>query len=188
MKRIIYLNESDLYRVSKRVIEEQELEQELDEIIRFNTPVGSQLGNMYQGIKGFIKGESYGYFNYLSKIKNRSKRVMNELEHIETFVKYLMDLKPKIEKLKIAPEKKLRLLNLLDSVVNKWQPFFPEFSSSIEEINKLSSEKLSGERLDVIPGSDSNQLGGDLMKSKDSFEKPKLTDFNPNVSNSEKKN
>jgi hypothetical protein len=97
-----------------------------------------------------------------------------------------MDLKPKIEKLKIAPEKKLRLLNLLDSVINKWQPFFPEFSSSIKEINKLSSEKLSGERLDVIPGSDFNQLGSDLMKSKDSFEKPELTDFNSNVSNPKK--
>ena len=193
MNKIIYLTESDLYRISKRVIkerEEQELEQELDEIIRFNLPVGTKLGNIYQGIKGFVKGESYGYFNYLSKIKNRSKRVMNELEHIETFVKYLTDLKPKIEKLKIAPEKKLRLLNLLDTAINKWQPFFPQFSDSIKEINKLSHEKLSGERLDVIPGSDVNQLGSDLMKSKDIESKPELVNFNQTTepSNTEKKN
>jgi len=160
MKKIIYLNESDLYQISNRVIEEQEL----DEIMRFNLPVGTQLGNIYQGIRGFTKGESYSYFNYLSKIKNRSKRVMNEIDHIETFVKYLIDLRPKIEKIKIAPEKKLRLLNLLDRVINKWQPFFPEFSDAIKEVNKLSSEKLSGKRLDVVPGLDPNEIGSDLME------------------------
>jgi len=155
------LNEREIQRLVNRITEDSH-EEELDEIFG-----GTALGDAYQGVRGFFKGESYGYYKYLSKIKNRSKKVISELEDIENFVNQLVDLKPKVERLTIAPEKKLRLLKLLDYVIKKWEPFFPQYNQAIREINKLTSEKLSGERMDVIVGSGQDQIGKDLMKSKD---------------------
>lgn len=155
------LNEREIQRLVNRITEDSH-EEELDEIFG-----GTALGDVYQGVRGFFKGESYGYYKYLSKIKNRSKKVISELEDIENFVKQLGELKPKVEKLTIAPEKKLRLIKLLDYVITKWEPFFPQYNQAIREINKLTSEKLSGERMDVVIGSGQGQIGKDLMKSKD---------------------
>lgn len=161
MKKTI-LTEKDIKNLVYKITEEINTEEELDEVFG-----GTALGDMYQGIRGYIKGETYGYFKYLSKIKNRSKKVIKELEDAQKFTEELKKLKPNIEKLTIAPEKRQRLLNLLDHVTSKGDLFFPSYVEAMKEINKLTDEKLSGKRLDVVPGSKSNQLGKDLMKSKD---------------------
>lgn len=156
------LKENDLDRLARLISEEKMEEKELDEIF-----TGTKAEDLYQGVRGLFKGEGFGYFKYLSKIKNRSAKVVTEIEDIEKFMEELKELKPKVEKLSIAPEKKMRLVKLLDYVINKWEPFFPSYSTAIKEINRLTSEKLTGQRLDVIPGSKKAQIGKDLMKDKD---------------------
>lgn len=170
------LKESDLDRLVRLISEEENMEEkELDEILS-----STKLGDLYQGVRGFVKGESFGFFKYLSKIKNRSGKVLGEIKDIEKFMTELKDLKPRVEKLSIAPEKKWRLINLLDFVIEKWEPFFPSYSRAIEEINKITSEKLSGERLDVIPGSKENQLGIDYKQDADTKKgEPQKTEFVP---------
>jgi hypothetical protein len=142
------LTEKELERLTKIIIESEHDKEELDEIL-----TGTKVGDFIQGVKGLYQGEGFYYFKYLSKIKNRSAKVLKELPDIEQFVKELLELRQRIDRIKnIAPEKKWRLLNL---------------SEATKEINLLSSEKLSGERLDVIPGFDKNEMGSSLVASKD---------------------
>jgi hypothetical protein len=157
------LTEKELERLTKIIIESEHDKEELDEIL-----TGTKVGDFIQGVKGLYQGEGFYYFKYLSKIKNRSAKVLKELPDIEQFVKELLELRQRIDRIKnIAPEKKWRLLNLINKIEKLWQPFNIPFSEATKEINLLSSEKLSGERLDVIPGFDKNEMGSSLVASKD---------------------
>lgn len=165
MKNYKKLSEKEIEKLVNLVLETKSDKEEIEEILS-----GTKVGDFFQGVRGFVKGESFGFFKYLSKIKNKSQKVIKELEDISKFMDELKELRPRIEKLGIAPEKKMRLLNLVDFVTKKWEPFFPGYNEALKEINLLSSEKLSGQRLDVIPGSKRNQMGSDYMKSKDETE------------------
>jgi hypothetical protein len=136
--------------------------EELDEILG-----GTKIGDFFQGVKGFVKGESFGFFKYLSKIKNKSQKVIKQIDDVEKFLEELKELKPKVEKLTIAPEKKLRLINLLDFVTTEGEPFFTEFKEVLTYINELSSQKLSGERYDVVPDLEKDEIDSDLMSGKE---------------------
>jgi hypothetical protein len=169
MKNYKNLTESDFQRLTKLILESEKDVEELDEILG-----ATKLGDLYQGVRGFMKGESFGYYKYLSKIKNRGQKVVKELDDIEKFMTELNDLKPRLEKLTIAPEKKMRLLRLLDFAVSKYEGFYPEYKKAVAEISRIADEKLTGQRLDVIPGSKRTQIGKDLLVSKDKTE----TDLN----------
>jgi hypothetical protein len=157
------LNDYEIKKLTRTIIESELDEQEIDEILG-NTMVG----NIYQGMRGLFKGEGYNYYRFLNKIKNRSGGIKKQLKDVNDFVIYLKELRPKIEKLSyIAVEKKARLLILVDLIIKQWSSFFSEFEKTVEQVNTLASEKLKGERLDVIPNLEKNKLGLDLMKSKD---------------------
>lgn len=188
MSKYRNINESDIERLSNIILETESQTEELDEILS-----GTKAGDFFQGVRGFMKGESFGYFKFLSKIKNRSQKVIKELDDIEKFMEELKELKPRVDKLSIAPEKKMRLLKLLDFVITKWEPFFPGYKKALGEINLLSTEKLSGQRLDVVPGSKRAQIGKDLMMSKDEMSpeedlsKPEVVDFDTTTTTTTKK-
>jgi hypothetical protein len=165
MSKYRNINESDIERLSRIIVETDSETKELDEILS-----GTKVGDFLQGVKGLYKGEGFGYFKYLSKIKNRSQKVIKELDDIEKFMEELKELKPRVDKLSIAPEKKMRLINLLDFVITKWEPFFPGYKKALAEINVLSSEKLGGQRLDVIPGSKKSALGAKYFEDKDAVD------------------
>jgi|688.fasta_scaffold603773_1 hypothetical protein len=162
------LNDYEIKKLVKTILESELEEQEIDEILG-NTMVG----NIYQGMRGLFKGEGYNYYRFLNKIKNRSNGIKKQLQDVNDFVIYLQELRPKIEKLSyIAAEKKARLLILVDLIIKQWTSFFSEFEDAVKQVNTLASEKLKGERLDVIPNLDKNVLGSDLMKSKDKKTEP----------------
>ena len=188
MSKYRNINESDIERLSKIIVETDSETKELDEILS-----GRKVGDLLQGVKGLYKGEGFGYFKYLSKIKNRSQKVIKELDDIEKFMEELKELKPRVDKLSIAPEKKMRLLKLLDFVITKWEPFFPGYKKALGDINVLTGEKLGGQRLDVIPGSKRAQIGKDLMMSKDEMSteddlsKPEEIEFDTTTTTTTKK-
>ena len=62
MKKIVYLTESDLYRISKRIIQEEKIEIE--------EGIFDGISNIYQGLKGVWRGEGYDFFRYLNTLKN----------------------------------------------------------------------------------------------------------------------
>jgi hypothetical protein len=163
MKNQSGINEKELERLTKIILESEHDKEELDEIL-----TGTKVGDFIQGVKGIYQGEGYYYFKYLSKIKNRSAKVIREMDDIKNFVNELLELKTKIEKIKnIAPQKKIRLLNLIDTVSKLWLPFEPPFNKAVREMFNTSNEKLKGERLDVIPGTKKNVVGTDLMQSQE---------------------
>lgn len=162
MKKVTNFDERELNRLTKLISESMDKE-ELDEILG-----GTKIGDFFQGVKGLYQGEGFYYFKYLSKIKNRSKKVLTELDDIKKFVEELFELKGRIEKVKnIAPEKKLRLLNLIQEVETLWTPFGLPFTDVIKKLNKISSEKLSGERYDVVPDLKKDEIDSDLMSGKE---------------------
>jgi hypothetical protein len=163
MKNHPGINEKELERLTKIILESEHDKEELDEIL-----TGTKIGDFVQGVKGLYKGEGFYYFKYLSKIKNRSAKVIKELENITKFVDELLELKKRIDSIKqIAPEKKMRLLKLINTIEQLWEPFQLPFTNSTKEIFNLTNEKLKGERLDVIPGSKKSAIGKDLMSDKD---------------------
>jgi len=179
MKKVTSFNEKELNRLTKLISESMDKE-ELDEILG-----RTKIGDFFQGVKGLYQGEGFYYFKYLSKIKNRSKKVLSELDDIKKFVEELFELKGRIEKVKnIAPEKKMRLLNLIQEVEALWSPFGLPFTDVITKLNKISSEKLSGERYDVVPDLEKDEIDSDLMSGKEGTSKLPST---PKVNDSTKK-
>ena len=63
MKRKIYLTESQMNLVVNRIIKENELQE----------GIFDSISNVYQGLKGFWRGEGYDFFKYLNSLKNMAK-------------------------------------------------------------------------------------------------------------------
>jgi len=130
MKRIVYLTEADLFRISKRVLEEQEIEE----------GIFDGISDIYHGLVGIHRGEGYHFFKHLSTLRNMAK----ELKRLDLPNKKIMDkllsLKDKISISKMDPSKKAQLI----FEINAAMKHFDEYSSHIDNLEIMASQRLKG--------------------------------------------
>jgi|688.fasta_scaffold287733_2 hypothetical protein len=132
MKRKIYLTETQLNLVVNRIIKENELEE----------GIFDSISNVYQGIKGFWRGEGYDFFKYLNSLKNMAKDLRKLDQPNVKIMTKLTDLKNKITSSTMPQEKKGQLVFEIDKALKN----FEEYSKHIEKLEDVANQRLQGIR------------------------------------------
>jgi len=132
MKKIVYLTESDLYRISKRIIQEEKIEIE--------EGIFDGISNIYQGLKGVWRGEGYDFFRYLNTLKNIAKQLKNLDAPNHKIMNKLTDLKNKVSASTMPQEKKGQLIFEIEKALKN----FKEYSEHINNIDDIATQRLKG--------------------------------------------
>jgi|688.fasta_scaffold1009090_1 hypothetical protein len=130
MKKIVYLTENDLYRITNRVLNENIIEEGIFDGIT----------NMFQGLKGVWRGEGYDFFWYLNSLKNMTKELKKLDQPNLKIMDKLTELKNKISVSKMPPEKKEQLIFEIDAALEN----FKEYSEHIDKLERVADERLKG--------------------------------------------
>jgi len=124
MGKVIRLTESDLEKIVKKVIEEQETQE--------------GLGDVYQGLKGVWRGYGYDYYKYYSMLRTLTRKLKKLDEPNTKIMTQLTDLKGKVQASKMPPQSKFDLENAIEEAVN----YFSSYASAIDRIEQLASQTL----------------------------------------------
>lgn len=140
MKRIIKLTEGDLFKIAKKIINEEK--REIEE------GIFDGISDIYQGLKGVWRGEGYDFFRYL----NQLKKITQDLKKLDApnhkIMEKLKDLKNKVSNSKMPPEKKGQIIYEIDEALEN----FKKYSEHIDKVERLSNERLkSGGQLTSPP-------------------------------------
>jgi Mg2+ and Co2+ transporter CorA len=127
--KTIKLSESDLNRIVKKIIEEQES----------NEGILDPLKNIASGLKGTWRGEGYDYFKYLSSLHNQINSLQKLDKPNHQIMTKLVDLKNKIGLSKMDTQKKKNITDAIDFAINH----FTQYTNTINHIEKLISQKIS---------------------------------------------
>jgi hypothetical protein len=128
MKKIVKLTESDLNRIVKKVINEQEN----------NEGILDNAKDLYRGVKGIKRGYGMDYFQNMSRLENLVKKlkkidVPNEQVMIE-----LASLRTKVSSLNMPQQRKDALLSLIDNSLyhfKKYSAINDQILSQIKTLN-----------------------------------------------------
>jgi hypothetical protein len=124
MGKVIRLTESDLEKIVKKVIEEQETQE--------------GLGDVYQGLRGVWRGYGYDYYKYYSMLRNLTRKLKKLDEPNTKIMTQLSDLKDKVQASKMPEQSKFDLENTIEEAVN----YFTSYASAIDRIEQLASKTL----------------------------------------------
>ena len=128
MKQIVKLTESDLNRIVKKVLNEQEN----------NEGIFDKAQDIYRGVKGVKRGYGMDYFQNMSRLENLVKKlkkidVPNEQVMIE-----LSNLRTKVSSLNIPQQRKDAILSLIDNSLyhfKKYSSINDQILSKIKTLN-----------------------------------------------------
>ena len=100
----------------------------------------------YQGLKGAFTGKGYGYFKFLSSLRNIVQRLKKIDEPNDVVIKDLLKLRNNIENASgwetLEDEKRDKLIYAIDRAVDS----FKEYSRYVNTIEKLTSRALKGKK------------------------------------------
>lgn len=100
----------------------------------------------YQGIKGAITGKGYGYFKFLSSLRNLVIKLKKLDEPNEVVISDLKKLRDKIEQASgwesLEDVKRDKLIYAIDKAIES----FNEYSRYINTIEKVATRALQGKR------------------------------------------
>ena len=105
MSKIVKLTESDLNRLVKKVISEQEVDEGIFDGVR----------DLYRGVKGVKRGYGMDYFQNMSKLENLIKKLQNLDVPNEKVMLELKQLRTKVASLNMPQQRKDALVNLIDN-------------------------------------------------------------------------
>jgi uncharacterized protein YejL (UPF0352 family) len=128
MKQIVKLTESDLNRIVKKVLIEQEN----------NEGIFDKVQDIYRGVKGVKRGYGMDYFQNMSRLENLVKKlkkidVPNEQVMIE-----LSNLRTNVSSLNIPQQRKDAILSLIDNSLyhfKKYSSINDQILSKIKTLN-----------------------------------------------------
>ena len=100
----------------------------------------------YYGLKGGFTGKGYGYFKFLSSLRNLTRRLKKIDEPNEVVIKELNILKDKIEQASgwesLDDDKKDKLVYAIDQAINS----FRQYSRYVNTIEKVATRALQGKK------------------------------------------
>jgi hypothetical protein len=128
MSKVVKLSESDLDRLVKKVISEQEVEEGIFD--------GAK--DLYRGVKGFKRGYGMDYFQNVSRLENLIKKLKKLDEPNLKVMAELAQLKSKVSSLNIPQQRKNALISLIENSIfhfNKYNSINDQILSSIKTLN-----------------------------------------------------
>ena len=128
MSKIVKLTESDLNRLVKKVISEQEVEEGIFDGVK----------DLYRGVKGVKRGYGMDYFQNMSKLENLVRKlkildVPNEKVMLE-----LIQLRTKVSTLNMPQQRKDAIVNLIDNSLYHFRKYSDINEQILNQIKTLN--------------------------------------------------
>ena len=122
--KIIKLTESDLNRLVKKVIKEEEQNE--------------GIGNVYSGLKGMWRGDGYDYYKYLNSLRGSIRDLKRLDKPNHKIMGTLDDLVNKMSSSKMDNTKKNNIISAVNAAKNN----FENYSRILDDIERLISKKI----------------------------------------------
>jgi hypothetical protein len=128
MSKIVKLTESDLNRLVKKVISEQEVDEGIFDGVR----------DLYRGVKGVKRGYGMDYFQNMSKLENLIKKLQNLDVPNEKVMLELKQLRTKVASLNMPQQRKDALVNLIDNSLYHFRKYSDINGRILNQIKTLN--------------------------------------------------
>jgi hypothetical protein len=118
----------------------------MDNKIENKEGVLDYIQDRYQGLRGVFTGKGYGYFKFLSSLRNLVRRLKKLDEPNEDVIKNLKSLRDKIEQAQglesLEDDKRDKLIYAIDRAINS----FRDYSRYVTTIEKVATRALQGKK------------------------------------------
>ena len=128
MSKIVKLTESDLNRLVKKVISEQEVDEGIFDGVR----------DLYRVVKGVKRGYGMDYFQNMSKLENLIKKLQNLDVPNEKVMLELKQLRTKVASLNMPQQRKDALVNLIDNSLYHFRKYSDINGQILNQIKTLN--------------------------------------------------
>ena len=128
MNNIVKLTESDLNRLVKKVISEQEVDEGIFDGVK----------DLYRGVKGIKRGYGMDYFQNMSKLENLIKKLKNLDVPNEKVMVELQQLRTKVASLNMPQQRKDALVNLIDNSLYHFRKYSDINEQILNQIKTLN--------------------------------------------------
>jgi hypothetical protein len=128
MAKIVKLTESDLVRLVKKIVEENEInEGQLDAV-----------GDLYRGIKGVKRGYGMDYFQNMSALDRLIKKLKKLDEPNIQVMNELAALNAKVSNLNMPQQRKQALTSLIENSLYHFNAYYRINDQIINQIKTLN--------------------------------------------------
>ena len=128
MSKIVKLTESDLNRLVKKVISEQEVDEGIFDGVK----------DLYRGVKGVKRGYGMDYFQNMSKLENLVRKLKNLDVPNEKVMLELKQLRTKVSTLNMPQQRKDALVNLIDNSLYHFRKYSDINGQILNQIKTLN--------------------------------------------------
>jgi hypothetical protein len=128
MSKIVKLTESDLNRLVKKVISEQEVEEGIFDGVK----------DLYRGVKGVKRGYGMDYFQNMSKLENLVRKLKNLDVPNEKVMLELKQLRTKVSSLNMPQQRKDAIVNLIDNSLYHFRKYSDINEQILNQIKTLN--------------------------------------------------
>jgi hypothetical protein len=128
MSKIVKLTESDLNRLVKKVISEQEIEEGIFDGVK----------DLYRGVKGVKRGYGMDYFQNMSKLENLVRKLKNLDVPNEKVMLELKQLRTKVSSLNMPQQRKDAIVNLIDNSLYHFRKYSDINEQILNQIKTLN--------------------------------------------------
>jgi hypothetical protein len=128
MSKIVKLTESDLNRLVKKVISEQEVEEGIFDGVK----------DLYRGVKGVKRGYGMDYFQNMSKLENLVRKLKNLDVPNEKVMLELKQLRTKVSTLNMPQQRKDAIVNLIDNSLYHFRKYSDINEQILNQIKTLN--------------------------------------------------
>jgi len=128
MSKIVKFSESDLNRLVKKVISEQEVEEGIFDGVK----------DLYRGVKGVKRGYGMDYFQNMSKLENLVRKLKNLDVPNEKVMLELKQLRTKVSTLNMPQQRKDAIVNLIDNSLYHFRKYSDINEQILNQIKTLN--------------------------------------------------
>ena len=128
MSKIVKLTESDLNRLVKKVISEQEVDEGIFDGVK----------DLYRGVKGVKRGYGMDYFQNMSKLENLVRKLKNLDVPNEKVMLELKQLRTKVSTLNMPQQRKDAIVNLIDNSLYHFRKYSDINEQILNQIKTLN--------------------------------------------------
>jgi hypothetical protein len=128
MSKIVKFTETDLNRLVKKVISEQEVEEGIFDGVK----------DLYRGVKGVKRGYGMDYFQNMSKLENLVRKLKNLDAPNEKVMLELKQLRTKVSTLNMPQQRKDAIVNLIDNSLYHFRKYSDINEQILNQIKTLN--------------------------------------------------
>jgi hypothetical protein len=128
MSKTVKLTETDINRIVKKIVSEQEVEEGIFDGVK----------DLYRGVKGVKRGYGMDYFQNMSRLENLIKKLKNLDVPNEKVMTELSQLRTKVSGMNMPLQRKNAIIGLIDNSIfhfRKYSDINNQILSQIQTLN-----------------------------------------------------